>query len=76
MQITLTMYPRFEPSVTILIRYLPELDNRECEGWWEVDNNYVALSWRLYRDFSRLEKQSEKKSFFQKLKKISKTALD
>jgi hypothetical protein len=76
MTTTITIYPRGEGPITLVIRYLPELDGAECEGWWYIDNNLVALSLRLYRDFSRLEKQTEQRSFFDHLRKASKTTLN
>jgi hypothetical protein len=75
MQTTLTLYPRFERPITLVIRYVAELDGAEIEALWDVDRNYVALSWRMYRDFSRIEKQSEKREFFDKLHKVSKKSL-
>jgi hypothetical protein len=71
MKITLTLYPRFEDPIEIIIQYVPDLDGKEIEGFWHIDTNYVALSWRLYSQFNKIEKQTEKKAFFEKLKKVS-----
>jgi hypothetical protein len=59
----------------IVIQYLPALDGADCEGWWNVDNNLIALSWRMYSQFQKIEQQSEKKAFFQSLRKVSSTQI-
>jgi hypothetical protein len=74
-KITLTLYPRFEEPISVVIQYVPQLDGQSCEGYWDVDSNTVALSWRMYKDFSALQKQSDKRAFFANLKKISKSMI-
>lgn len=71
MQTTLTLYPRFEEPIELVIRYVPELDGKECEGWWNIDTNQIALSWKMYSDFQKIGLQSEKRKFFDTLKKVS-----
>jgi hypothetical protein len=74
-QTRLTLYLRYEEPIELVIQYLPALDGAQCEGWWNVDHNVIALSWRMYSQFQKIEKQSEKKAFFQSLRKISGTQI-
>ncbi len=76
MKITLTLYPRFEEPIEIIIECVPDLDGASVEGYWNIDTNYVALSWRLFTEFNRIEEQSQKRSFFSKLKKVSNKVID
>jgi hypothetical protein len=75
MKITLTLYPRFEDPIEIIIECVPALDGAQVEGYWDIDTNRVALSWRLFSDFNNIQKQSEKRAFFNNLKKVSKKTL-
>ncbi len=75
MRITLILYPRFEPPIELVIECVPALDGSDVEGLWDVDTNRVALSWRLFSQFNSIEKQSEKKAFFEKLRKVSRKEL-
>jgi len=75
MQTRLTLYPRNEESIDVLIQYSSALDGADCEGWWNVDHNVVALSWRMYSQFQKIEQQSEKRAFFQSLRKVSATQI-
>ena len=76
MRITLTLYPRFEDPIEIIIECVPALDGALVEGYWDVDTNHVALSWRLFSDFNKIVEQSQKRAFFSKLKKVSMKALN
>jgi hypothetical protein len=42
------------------ILYVPKLDQQPTEGYWNIDTNQIALSWRLFSDFNKLEKIEEK----------------
>lgn len=75
MKITYTLYPRFQQPVEIQILYVPQLDQQSTEGYWNIDTNQIALSWRLFSDFNKLEKIEEKKSFLAHLKQVSKIEL-
>jgi hypothetical protein len=75
MKISLTLYPRFEEPIELIIQCVPDLNGKEVEGYWDIDTNYVALSWRLYSEFNKIELQSEKKEFFSKLKKITRKSI-
>lgn len=67
----LSLYPNDGPPVHIIIKYVPELDHETVGGIWDIDTNNVALNWRLYSDFSKIESQKEKKDFFDNLLKVS-----
>lgn len=71
----LSLYPNDGPPVYITIKYVPELDQETTEGFWDIDTNNVALNWRLYSDFSKIESQKEKKKFFDNLLKVSKYSI-
>jgi hypothetical protein len=65
MKITYTLYPlrsKTRPA-------------QPTEGYWNIDTNQIALSWRLFSDFNKLEKIEEKKSFLTHLKQVSKIEL-
>jgi hypothetical protein len=72
---TITLYPKFEDPIAVVVQYVPQLDGQSCEGYWDIDSNTVALSWRMYKDFAALQKQSEKRTFFGSLKKVSKSMI-
>lgn len=70
MTIHQSLYPNDGPPIHITIKYIPALD-KENQGIWNIDTNQVALSWNRFSEYRNLEKQTDKKKFFESLQQIS-----
>jgi hypothetical protein len=73
MQTHYSIYPNFQPAIHLTIKYFPVLDNTKLSKIWDIGSNIIALNWELYNYFVSLEKQSDKKKFFESIPKVDYT---
>jgi hypothetical protein len=51
--------------------YSPALDSAVAEGIWNVDNNTVALSWRLFNEFRNEKDMRRRRELLESIPKSS-----
>jgi len=69
MKLTWTFYPKGQPSITLTVVYVPQLDALSAAGYLEVDTNTAYVSWSSFRIFNSSD-QATKKSLFESLTRI------
>ena len=69
MKLTWTFYPKGQPSITLTVLYVPELDALPDTGYLEVGTNTAYVSWSSFRIFDRGD-QSTKKALFSSLTRV------
>ncbi|MBA3649159.1 MAG: hypothetical protein H0W62_11525 [Chitinophagales bacterium] len=55
--------------------YSPVLDRGTEEGIWNLDDNTVAMSWRLFSDFRKEKDYSRRRLMLDSITKISRYQL-
>ncbi|MBX7109780.1 MAG: hypothetical protein K1X61_14105 [Chitinophagales bacterium] len=60
MTITILFFHQGE-LIRLTVSYAPSLDHAEREGTWDTDNNHVALSWRLFKEFKQERDYAKRK---------------
>lgn len=73
MQTHYSIYLNFQPPIHLTIKYIPILDNSKIPKLWDIGSNTIALDWNNYKTFQSLEKQSDKKKFFESIPKVDYT---
>lgn len=69
MKLTWTFYPKGEPSITLAVVYVPQLDAFSAAGYLEVDTNTAYVNWANFRTFDSTD-QSAKKALFGSLIRV------
>ena len=69
MKLTWTFYPKGQPSITLTVVYVPQLDKLTEAGYLEVDSNTAYVSWSSFRIFDTGD-QSTKRSLFGSLIRV------
>ncbi|QIP15649.1 hypothetical protein G8759_24965 [Spirosoma aureum] len=69
MRLTWTFYPKSQPSVTLSVVYLPQLDAVKTPGYLEIESNTAYVSWDSFRIFNN-GSQTEKRSLFGSLTRV------
>ncbi len=70
MQTHYSIYPNFQQPIHLIIKYFPILDNSKISKIWDVGSNTIALNLEQYRLFQSLEKQTDKRKFFESIHKV------
>ena len=55
----------------LVVAYSPELDGQKQEGIWDIDNNRVALSWRLFSDFRKEKDNNKRRMLLESVRTVS-----
>lgn len=65
MKLTWTFYPKNEPSISLEVIYVPELDERELEGggFLHVASNRAFVNWLTFRRFDDSSVTARKDAF-------------
>ncbi|MFD2937170.1 hypothetical protein [Spirosoma flavum] len=71
MKLTWTFYPKGQPSITLTVVYLPQLDAISVTGYLEVDTNTAYVGWANFRIFNTSD-QTTKKALFGSLTRVNK----
>lgn len=69
MKLTWTFYPKGQPSITLTVVYVPELDARSGTGYLDVDTNTAYVGWTNFRVFDTTD-QALKRALFGSLTRI------
>lgn len=70
MKITWTYYPKYEPKVSLLIHYVPQMDRKKQWGFLHVETNQAFVGWECFKAFHRGD-LTAKKDAFARLVRIS-----
>ena len=70
MKLTWTFYPKGEPSITLTVIYVPQLDTFSAAGYLEVDTNTAYVNWANFRVFDSTD-QPAKKALFGSLVRVN-----
>lgn len=63
MTLTWTFYPKYEPSVTLSIKYLPVIDKSGNWGYLHAETNQAWVSWNYFKVFDRGDIKAKKDAF-------------
>jgi hypothetical protein len=63
MKLTWTFYPKYEPSITLSIVYLPDIDKTGKWGFLHVESNQAWVSWECFKVFDRGDVKAKKEAF-------------
>ncbi len=69
MKLTWTFYPKSQPSITLTVIYVPQLDVTPATGYLDVDANTAYVNWASFRIFDTGD-QVLKKSLFGSLIRV------
>lgn len=69
MKLTLTFYPKYQPSITLTVVYVPELDNAEKRPYLHVSSNTAYVDWENFKIFNNTDIKAKKEAF-QRLQRI------
>lgn len=67
MRLTWSFYPKNQPSVTLTVIYVPELDPEKLVsgGYLDTPNNVAYVDWATFRRFDSADLASRKDAFQQ-----------
>ncbi|WP_020597893.1 hypothetical protein [Spirosoma panaciterrae] len=65
MKLTWTFYPKNEPSISLEVNYVPELDGKDLEGggFLHISTNRAFVNWITFRRFDEASVKSRKDAF-------------
>lgn len=63
MKITWTFYPKYEPKLTLIIKYLPTMDKPDTWGFLHVETNQAWVCWDCFKVFDRGDIKAKKDAF-------------
>jgi len=63
MKLTWTFYPKGQPSITLTVVYVPQLDAFPQAGYLEVDTNTAYVGWTNFRTFDTGDQRTKKELF-------------
>lgn len=69
-KLTWTFYPKNQPSITLSVVYVPQLDALSVTGYLDVDTNTAYVNWSNFRIFDTGD-QSLKKALFGSLTRVN-----
>ena len=69
MKLTWTFYPKNQPSITLTVIYVPQLDATTATGYLDVDTNTAYVNWTSFRIFDTGD-QRLKRALFGSLTRV------
>jgi hypothetical protein len=58
-----TFYPKYEPSITLSVVYVPQIDKTDEWGFLDVESNQAWVCWECFKVFDRGDIKAKKDAF-------------